>query len=173
MLRARRKTAAHSAAIHKGKAKKRSVNIRRSHPLPFGCCLLNRSSWSLWLARPPEVVLLDLQRMAMMSGRSVRRVIVSVSSEPPHVGILSVVHHLDAVSATLSAWSVWSATCSDDGLSLAVGVASSLVGCLCGALFTVSILSCLPTISAQRFGLGIRAGFGGQNCQYTTKVDAR
>ena len=81
MLRARRKTAAHSAAIHKGKAKKRSVNIRRSHPLPFGCCLLNRSLWSLWLARPPKAVLLDLQRMAVAGGRV--HVVVAASCRCP------------------------------------------------------------------------------------------
>jgi len=53
----------------------------------------------------------------------------------------------------------------------------SLVTCQSGLLFSVSVTRlscrCLNTLVANGPALGAVVDFGAQNCQYTTKVDAR
>jgi hypothetical protein len=54
----------------------------------------------------------------------------------------------------------------------------TVVNCQNGLLFSgfsreVVVVMSFSTIAGNGLGLGVRVDFGAQNCQYTTKVDAR
>lgn len=131
---------------------------------------------------PPGGVLVDLRHVVLMSGQSVGRVVVSVSSEPSLVGVLSVMPRLvacrwscrcsvggassDGVSATLSTRSVCSAVWSGNGQPVVVGAVSSIGhlgirGCQVGVvlLYRFGDLSVVVWMLSSVFGYPNRRPF--------------